>query len=531
MRGVSTQDHAAPPATPWAQVPTRDDPDAARTPAAQRWRAVAPPLAVFAVLIAWRTAADGWSTGTAALTAAAVVVVAAAATWPGPFRSVTHRFGAAVGHVVSTVAFGVLALFAVLLPYTLQRLFRIDPLEGPVRRDGTWWVARARRGLRPGEPWTADAAIQPVTPRTRRRRRVAFGAVVATLGLLVGTVGYVALNTRFTSFGILSPAVDAKSLAPPFPADTPAAYEGADWYPQHQRDIRWIWTVATAWNPFSMLRIKDVQTQTVNVVGGVRRTWRPPACDCKRVTVWFYGGSTAFGLGQRDEHTIASELARVAWADGVALDIDNRGVPGWLHWQDANRYAWDTATYGPPDATVFYDGFNEIFGTEGLDDVGDGYAPVDPYAAVYWRTLTDDARAPAPPDGAKMLETPTLDPDAADDEAGLIMRRYDRSRRMSRDTAEADDVPVDWFWQPSRWSRPKVDGEPDSGDFGDWHRLDRQLRDQLAPEVHDVAGALDGSDEPYFYDDAHHDEQAAHLIAVAMWKDLRARYLALTDQG
>ena len=108
----------------------------------------------------------------------------------------------------------------------------------------------------------------PVAPRVRRRRRVGLVAVTASLALVAGAGAYVVTHTRFTSFGILSPAVAAESVAPPFPPGTPGAYRNASWYPQHKRDLRYLWTVATAWDPFSMLRIHDVATPTVNVVDG-----------------------------------------------------------------------------------------------------------------------------------------------------------------------------------------------------------------------------------------------------------------------
>ena len=72
-----------------------------------------------------------------------------------------------------------------------------------------------------------------------------------------------------------------------------------------------------------------------------------------------YGGSTTYGLNQRDDHTIASELARVAHEHGVTIDIDNRGALGHLHWMEAERFAWDLTIEAPPDMVIFYDGVNE----------------------------------------------------------------------------------------------------------------------------------------------------------------------------
>ena len=57
-----------------------------------------------------------------------------------------------------------------------------------------------------------------------------------------------------------------------------------------------------------------------------------------------FGGSTTYGLNQRDGHTIASELARAAAADGIELDVHNKGNNGQLHWMEAERFAWDAVS-------------------------------------------------------------------------------------------------------------------------------------------------------------------------------------------
>jgi carbamoyltransferase len=521
---------AAPaPAGGWRQAPRTPDAPPGRTPG---WvRTVGPTVAAAAVLAVVLGArgrlGDAPSLGLAAV---AVAAVATLSTWQrARFDRAVHALGRVAGNAVSAVLFGLLWVPVVALPAVADRILRIDPLESAGRRDGSRWIDRGRRDVRPAARWAPEPALVPVAPRVRRRRRIGLAAVVATLGLVATAASYVVTHTRFTSFGILSPAVAARSVAPPFPDETPAAYRDAEWYPQHQRDIRYLWTVATAWDPFSMLRIHDVRTPTVNVVDGVRRTWHPPACgDCRRLRVWFYGGSAAFGLGQRDLHTIASELARAAAADGVLLDVDNRGEPGWLHWQDAQRFAWDVATYGAPDAVVFYDGFNDLMSVEDDTDLRDPVGPIDPYARTYWRSLTADARAPGAPDGGGMLPDPTLR-DSPGDDAAVVVRRYERSRQMSETTATATDTVVDWFWQPNRWTRPRNPGEPDSGGFGGWATLNARVRSHLADDVHDLSDALDRTDDPLYYDDVHHNEEAARLIAEAMWAQLRARYTALAQ--
>ena len=67
-----------------------------------------------------------------------------------------------------------------------------------------------------------------------------------------------------------------------------------------------------------------------------------------------------FGVGQRDEHTIPSEVARLAEDDGVALEVHNYGLPGWVAWQEVQYLERLLARGERYDLAVFYDGFNEL---------------------------------------------------------------------------------------------------------------------------------------------------------------------------
>lgn len=57
--------------------------------------------------------------------------------------------------------------------------------------------------------------------------------------------------------------------------------------------------------------------------------------DEPELVVWFFGGSTMFGFGQRDEHTIPSEIVRSPAADGHRIEAVNVGTPTWAIWQEA----------------------------------------------------------------------------------------------------------------------------------------------------------------------------------------------------
>ena len=67
----------------------------------------------------------------------------------------------------------------------------------------------------------------------------------------------------------------------------------------------------------------------LNEKDGARGGWTPPACTCRRLRVWWFGGSAAWGAFQRDEFTIPSQLAKIAHEQGVTLDITNYAMPAW----------------------------------------------------------------------------------------------------------------------------------------------------------------------------------------------------------
>jgi lysophospholipase L1-like esterase len=311
------------------------------------------------------------------------------------------------------------------------------------------------------------------------------------------------------------------------PDQIPAAFADAPWYPAYRQDIEWITNQAVAFRPIHRDRVADVRTRTVNVVDGVRRTWRPPQCSCRRRTVWMYGGSTTFGLGQRDDHTIASELARIAWRDGIALDVVNRGVPGDLHWQEATRFAWDLQSGPTPDLVLFYDGVNEIWATGELLSAGRGDIdrPAEPLIDQVWKGVLDntDSNPPPAPPGAGVPTSSSLPVPGPAEIGRTAVERYGRSLGMSRDLVEANGLVAHWFWQPSRLSRPPVEGEPTNGDGEARARATTEAAEAAIPAgVHDLTDVFDAFPGPLFSDDVHHNEVGARLVAEAIYQRIRA---------
>ncbi|MFN8018002.1 MAG: hypothetical protein U0P45_07745 [Acidimicrobiales bacterium] len=387
--------------------------------------------------------------------------------------------------------------------------------------------------------WAKVEEQLPDPRRARRRDKRAFRRGWGPFATAVVLVAAAALLIR-----LLTPLIEAERGKVSFPSDKgvsakalgvampkdpiPAAYTGDDWYPGFREDMAWVTDERVAWRPLTVQRVLDVETPTVNVHDRVRDSWKAPPCDCKRVKLWLYGGSGAFGLGQRDDHTIASELARLAAKDGIALDVQNRGIPGEMHWRNSTRFAWDLAVDPKPDMVAFYEGAEEVESELELRSRGlaDTRAPLEPFATnLYEEVVGAPKGAPETPDGVTYEGWPELDKDPGKP-GQLAVKRYDRSLEMSNRSAQAAEVPVRYFWQPTRFSGS--DG-PELAKDDLRGRAFRNAPRYLPKDVVDLSAALDGTKAPLFSDDTNHNEVAAKLIAAAMWKELRPQVRGLAQ--
>lgn len=77
--------------------------------------------------------------------------------------------------------------------------------------------------------------------------------------------------------------------------------------------------------------LKDFTGTYLNISNGSRVSYSPHDPE---ITVWFFGGSTMFGIGERDNPTMPSEVAKLAEADGIRIRVENLGVT----WQETELF-------------------------------------------------------------------------------------------------------------------------------------------------------------------------------------------------
>lgn len=436
---------------------------------------------------------------------------------------VVDRVGRAVGAVVATIVshtvFGLLGLAVIVLPWITHRLFVLDPVAERARPG---WNGRDRNlRTRPGRQWALDAST-PRTPPFRRLRWML--AMPVTVFVVVAAVWDV------RPAGDRPDAVAADISAP--------AVAGLPWWSDYLDQVDWaINRPGGAMTSTGYPPLHDVRSPYVNVVDHRRLSWTPPACDCRRLTVWIYGGSTVWGLGQRDEHTIASELARVAHRNGLTLDVSNRGISGDLNWQASQRFLWDLAVEGPPDLVIFYDGANDAATASHANTLPEGYDPdwpLSPNDEYPFFELGSNGLVQMifgrAPDGAFREPDerhPHLDPAQL---ADRVVQNYERGRQSVRTVAESTGLDVVWFWQPDKATRAVREDEPVGPSAGDVQRAEmREIRSRLASDVVDISDVFADVDRPVFFDAVHTNELGASIVAEAIFDHVEDQLIARRD--
>jgi lysophospholipase L1-like esterase len=95
---------------------------------------------------------------------------------------------------------------------------------------------------------------------------------------------------------------------------------------------------------------------------GVRKTWNPKHDKEKAFgTIYIFGGSTLWGFGARDEHTIPSYLSRILKDKGYNFTVFNYGESAYNIKQEIIQLSLLLQEGHKPDYVIFYDGANEVY--------------------------------------------------------------------------------------------------------------------------------------------------------------------------
>lgn len=248
-------------------------------------------------------------------------------------------------------------------------------------------------------------------------------------------------------------------------------------------------------NDLRFTHVKDYARRSLDAVEGAPE-------------VWFLGGSTMFGIGQRDEHTIPAEVARIAQEAGTPITAVNFGWSSYMAWQEAGLLRRLLELRGSPDLIVFLHGINDQSGLCRRMAAGVGpLARTNPLTEAHLD------------EGPKVLECNTNPAATGEVLAGVV------DAAMLEAEAMAPGVPMIEFWQPTAYTRAPF---PSENELLDHMQVDRSgfdaqraiylaaLRADKTPPV-DLTAVFDDRTEPIFFDWAHTNELGARIVAEAMW--------------
>lgn len=486
-----------------------------------RWAKFVAPVGA-AILLA----ALGRVTFAAVVLVLGLIVVTVTTISPAAERLVARGLTAvsrAVGTALTFLLLGLTTLF-VLLPVSLVQ--RLLPDHGPWASDAGSWRERAdgaelvRRGfgVDPALPYRVGGPVR----RVARVVPLVAGALAAAM---VVDFALGATIDHLTDTHDEPVAADAAAAAPDQPALADAAW-ATNYYDALGR-------LTYDHAPYLYPRLQDTETPYINSANGVRRSYEPPtAADLP--AVWLFGGSALWGEGQRDRHTIPSELARLAERDGLPVRAVNLGAPGYGSWQEAMLFERALAHDDPPAVAAFYHGANDLamqlqyaiddpttfeypaihevvtgapIGTAAPPPVtnstpGGSFGPVwDRYvqASLVAKALRQVRSSVTAQDAGAAPASTGIDPLTA------TVDVYRRSRTLAEGVGRRHDVPTRFFWQP-------VEHPSDAY---------RAASAAVAPETVDLTTSLAATSDPVWIDAVHTNEQGARLVAATLWDELR----------
>lgn len=359
--------------------------------------------------------------------------------------------------------------------------------------------------------------------------------------LLLGITAALLVAAEWIAGRWMAPRVAADVGAERAAADT---YAGADWvdayFAEFARANR------TQWRSYVYWRRKPFAGRFINIDdGGVRRTWTSAASGEAPRRVFLLGGSVMWGTGARDDHTIASEVARALDAGGVAgVRVINFGEGGYVSMQELILLEDEIRRGNRPDAVVFLDGVNDLFaayqaGVAGLPeneanrvrefniDV-DGRIYREAFGVFVRNLALFQMLTPPPPESAAPSWNGELEK-LSDDATRVYLGTVGAAERLAREYGFA----ALFYWQPTLFTKARptayeqrMAAQP-AVPRQFYERSYERARALLkGSPVRDLSAVFGDDPQPVYIDFCHLGETGNAKIAAAMAGDLSAALAA-----
>lgn len=265
-------------------------------------------------------------------------------------RALRH-LGHLVGLVLSYVLVGLVDLLVIVPLGLVLRAFRGDPLGTGQSRG---WVSRPEPRRHDSSRGFSREVEQDGGLSLARRllagapQAVGILTIVILVNYCVGWVWDEYLGSHDMPVAGVGAAASVDRLRDA-PAMGAAPWADAYWTEFGALDHEYL--------PFLLSRVGDTAGDHIDSDDGVRRSFSAAAPAAE---VWFFGGSALWGVGQRDDHTIPSEVVRLAEAARTPIRAVNFGQPGYTSWQEVLLFEQQLAVRPTPDFVVFYDGADDM---------------------------------------------------------------------------------------------------------------------------------------------------------------------------
>lgn len=309
----------------------------------------------------------------------------------------------------------------------------------------------------------------------------------------------------------------------------------------------------SVWAPYVDYKIVNYHGEYVNIdENGHRKTYNIYGpTDTGVVKIFFYGGSTSWGWGARDEYTIPSYLSRILNQSGIKVYVENHGTPAYVSTQDFINFLLDIRK-SKPDIAVFYQGINELFSAffEGkagtvinahikrnnraatnffIRFIKDLYktSGIRKLVLIMEDRLFGIKRNQLAPGALDILENPLKRKKLIED----VVNVYYKNLQWINAIAEREDIKVLFYWQPVLYTKetrtPYEDkyykGFPLSITFFEegYSAVKNSQKLKSAPNYKNISHIFRNDPRLLFFDSLHIFEEGNKDIAELMARDIK----------
>ncbi len=303
---------------------------------------------------------------------------------------------------------------------------------------------------------------------------------------------------------------------------------------------------------------KPVQGRFVNIDRGAgRKTWNPPNLPPEALTVYFFGGSAAWGYGARDDHTIASQLSRRLNAKNSQVRVYNYGEPAYTFTQGLLYLITKLREGSRPDLVIFYDGFNDVYGAYQSGRAGTLHNEAQMREQLeskprqlYWKAVKEWFQEHVylydkvfyklylhfHPEERYREEGARLTDQELQELAAALFQYYAQSLGLLNHLSQAYGFKYACFWQPALFTEAQVlpqetriDVRLGDKQFGKLYKFTNQyLAERRLLHFHNLADVVGQRHKPCYIDLVHMTEAGYEVVAERLEKILRKDF-ALGD--